>query len=320
MAQVLDLPVPAITRAELQPIVAQILGRSHVDITEWRVWLEDVAATSKCWTPAHFDTAACHLGQFNGPYLAGQPLPLAIGTAMRILVSMNLLGTPEGVAFTEAVIGYKLADYLAQWATLQPSCWTWATKPCSWRKNWTRPLFLLAGDTTMQQFRDKVAVITGAGRGIGRGIAARCAREGMKVVLAGIGLESLARTEADLRDQGATVLCVQTDVTKVADIERLAEKTLACLWGGASARQQRRRRRRHHRLGKHPGRLGVDVRRQSVGRHLWRQGLHAHHDCAEHGVSHCQCIIRGRLVGRPRTGHLQSCQARGRFALRDPLL
>ena len=79
----------------------------------------------------------------------------------------------------------------------------------------------------MQQFRDKVAVITGAGRGIGRGIAARCAREGMKVVLAGIGLESLARTEADLRSQGATVLSVQTDVAKVADVERLAEKTLA---------------------------------------------------------------------------------------------
>ncbi len=78
----------------------------------------------------------------------------------------------------------------------------------------------------MEQFRDKVAVITGAGRGIGRAIAARCPQEGMKVVLAGMGRESLARTEADLREQGATVLCVQTDVTKVADIERLAAKTL----------------------------------------------------------------------------------------------
>ena len=78
----------------------------------------------------------------------------------------------------------------------------------------------------MEQFRDKVAVITGAGRGIGRAIAVRCAHEGMKVVLAGIGPESLARTAADLREQGATVLCVQTDVTKVADVKRLAAKTL----------------------------------------------------------------------------------------------
>ncbi len=78
----------------------------------------------------------------------------------------------------------------------------------------------------MQQFRDKVAVITGAGSGIGRGIAARCAREGMKVVVADIELAALARTEADLRREGATVLCVQTDVSKVAEVEQLAEKTL----------------------------------------------------------------------------------------------
>ena len=39
----------------------------------------------------------------------------------------------------------------------------------------------------MRDFAGKVAVITGAGRGIGRGIALRCAQEGMKIVLAGIG-------------------------------------------------------------------------------------------------------------------------------------
>ena len=48
----------------------------------------------------------------------------------------------------------------------------------------------------------------------------------MKVVVADIELAALARTEADLRSQGATVLCVQTDVSKVADVERLAEQTL----------------------------------------------------------------------------------------------
>ena len=39
---------------------------------------------------------------------------------MRVLVSVNLLGTAEGVAFTEAALGHTLADILAQWATLQP--------------------------------------------------------------------------------------------------------------------------------------------------------------------------------------------------------
>ena len=88
------------------------------------------------------------------------------------------------------------------------------------------PLFSVPKGGHMREFQDKVAVITGAGRGIGRGIAARCAHEGMKVILAGIGMESLSRTEADLKAQGATVMSVQTDVSQVADIERLAEETL----------------------------------------------------------------------------------------------
>lgn len=247
---------------------------------EWRVWLEDVAETSKAWTLARYASAARHLGQFNGAYLAGRPLPpaypwlcrgrtrewvaaagtqwegfahyaataegqswlsaagvarmrvllgeqerllgllgrlpvclchhdayrrnllardgprgeqqtvavdwsmvgcggvgeetgilaaatltfldvpaaqaaayddlvftaylaglrdagwqgdprlarfghtvtaaLTIGTAMRVLICVNLLGTPEGVAFTEAAIGHKLSACLAQWAALQP--------------------------------------------------------------------------------------------------------------------------------------------------------------------------------------------------------
>ncbi len=39
----------------------------------------------------------------------------------------------------------------------------------------------------MKEFKGRVAVITGAASGIGRGIAERCVSEGMKVVLAGIG-------------------------------------------------------------------------------------------------------------------------------------
>lgn len=78
----------------------------------------------------------------------------------------------------------------------------------------------------MRDFQGKVAVITGAGRGIGQGIARRCAEEGMKVVLASIGMETLSRTAAELKAHGVEVLTVQTDVSKFADIENLAQKTL----------------------------------------------------------------------------------------------
>ena len=51
----------------------------------------------------------------------------------------------------------------------------------------------------MKDFAGKVAVITGAGRGFGRGIALHCAQESMKIVLAGIGMESLSKTAVDLQ-------------------------------------------------------------------------------------------------------------------------
>jgi len=78
----------------------------------------------------------------------------------------------------------------------------------------------------MKEFKNKVAVITGAANGIGFGIAERCAQLGMKVVLAGINTETLAVAEEKLEPTGATILSVQTDVSKREDIEALAQKTL----------------------------------------------------------------------------------------------
>jgi len=78
----------------------------------------------------------------------------------------------------------------------------------------------------MKEFKDKVAVITGAANGIGFGIAERCAQLGMKVVLAGINAENLAAAEEKLKSTGATLLCVRTDVSKREDVEALAQQTL----------------------------------------------------------------------------------------------
>ena len=78
----------------------------------------------------------------------------------------------------------------------------------------------------MKEFKGKVAVITGAANGIGFGIAERCAQLGMKVVLAGINAENLANAEERLKATGATLLSVGVDVSKRADVEALAQKTL----------------------------------------------------------------------------------------------
>lgn len=78
----------------------------------------------------------------------------------------------------------------------------------------------------MKDFKGKVAVITGAASGIGYGLAERCAKEGMKVVLADIEKDALARAQKDIKALGAETIAVQTDVSKASDVEALAGKTL----------------------------------------------------------------------------------------------
>ena len=79
----------------------------------------------------------------------------------------------------------------------------------------------------MKQFKDKVAVVTGAASGIGKSIAERAAQKGMKVVLADIEQDALKQTEAEMKGSGADVIAVVTDVSKQKDLEVLAEKALS---------------------------------------------------------------------------------------------
>ena len=78
----------------------------------------------------------------------------------------------------------------------------------------------------MKEFNDKVAVITGAASGIGRGIAEKFLQEGMKVVLADIESKALAKTEEVLKEISSNVLTVVTDVSKIDDVKTLAQKTI----------------------------------------------------------------------------------------------
>jgi NAD(P)-dependent dehydrogenase (short-subunit alcohol dehydrogenase family) len=67
----------------------------------------------------------------------------------------------------------------------------------------------------------KVTIITGAGQGIGRGIAQRFAQEGALVVIAERNAESAERTAAEIGAMGGAVEAARIDVTDAEAVERL---------------------------------------------------------------------------------------------------
>jgi NAD(P)-dependent dehydrogenase (short-subunit alcohol dehydrogenase family) len=71
----------------------------------------------------------------------------------------------------------------------------------------------------------KTAIITGAGFGIGKGIAQAFAKEGAKLVLAARNGQRLHTAADELRSQGATVLSVPTDVSREREVIALFEIT-----------------------------------------------------------------------------------------------
>lgn len=78
----------------------------------------------------------------------------------------------------------------------------------------------------MKEFKDKVAVITGAASGIGYGIAKKCSTLGMKVVIADIDRERLKKVEEELKNGGTEVLSMIMDVAKSEDSQKLRDKTI----------------------------------------------------------------------------------------------
>lgn len=76
------------------------------------------------------------------------------------------------------------------------------------------------------QLADKVAIITGGGRGIGRAIALAYAREGASIVIAEQDLEQAQRVVAEIQALGVDALAVKTDVSQQSSVERLVQQAL----------------------------------------------------------------------------------------------
>lgn len=79
----------------------------------------------------------------------------------------------------------------------------------------------------MQDLSDKVAVVTGGAGGIGRAMGEAFGHAGMKVVLADVQPEPLAKTAGELRADGLDVTGVETDVTSYDSVQALRDAALA---------------------------------------------------------------------------------------------
>jgi NAD(P)-dependent dehydrogenase (short-subunit alcohol dehydrogenase family) len=76
------------------------------------------------------------------------------------------------------------------------------------------------------RLNEKVAIITGAGRGIGRAIAEGFAREGARVVVADVRSELAEATAADINATGGQATPVTVDVTRLEDLDRLVSEAV----------------------------------------------------------------------------------------------
>lgn len=78
----------------------------------------------------------------------------------------------------------------------------------------------------MEGLSDSVALVTGAGSGIGRATAKRFAREGANVVVADIVVEGAKETVDQIESDGGTAHVVEADVTDGAQVEALVKETV----------------------------------------------------------------------------------------------
>jgi 3-oxoacyl-[acyl-carrier protein] reductase len=77
----------------------------------------------------------------------------------------------------------------------------------------------------MPRFSNRVAIVTGAGQGMGLAIAGRLLSEGASVVLADVNSDRLAGAATELAQWRTTLEPVEVDVTRVGDVTRLVAST-----------------------------------------------------------------------------------------------
>jgi NAD(P)-dependent dehydrogenase (short-subunit alcohol dehydrogenase family) len=78
----------------------------------------------------------------------------------------------------------------------------------------------------MGRLENRVAIVTGGGKGIGKAIALAFAAEGAKVAVAARTLPNLEQVVADVKAKGGDAKAIQTDVTDEKQVERMVQETI----------------------------------------------------------------------------------------------
>ena len=81
----------------------------------------------------------------------------------------------------------------------------------------------------MKEFKDKVLVVTGGSRGIGKAIAVEGAKRGMKIVLNDIAGDQLAKTCEEIKGMGVESIGQQADISLYENNEALLKLEMASI-------------------------------------------------------------------------------------------